>query len=145
MATIELKLFVDPESERHEPHWETLDCLTTDHRNIKYMTKLIIVILVYFLPLSDIQPKNITETKRQQWHSTETSLISATDFILRTIDQKKITAVVYLDMSKAFDSINHLILFTKTGEHRSISLCTPMVRKLSFSEIPSSPYKLCFI
>ena len=33
----------------------------------------------------------------------------------------------------------------KTEEHWSITLCTSMVRKLSFSEIPGSPYKLCFI
>ena len=73
-------------------------------------------ILVYFLPVSDIQLKNITETKRQHKmaHSTETSLISTTDFILRTVDQKKITAVVYFDMNKAFESINHVILLTKT-------------------------------
>ena len=88
-------------------------------------------ILVYFLPLSDIQLKNITETKRQHKmaHSTETSLISTTDFILRTVDQKKITAVVYFDMNKAFESINHVILLKKTWEHRSISLCSPVVRK----------------
>ena len=38
------------------------------------------------------------------------ALISTTDFILRTVDQKKITAVVYFDMNKAFESINHVIL-----------------------------------
>ena len=60
--------------------------------------------------VSNIQPENISETKR---HSTETSLISTTDFILHAMDQKKTTAVVYLDMSKAFDSINYVIPLKK--------------------------------
>ena len=37
-----------------------------------------------------------------------------TDFILRTVDQKKITAVVYFDMNKAFESIDHVILLKNT-------------------------------
>ena len=40
-------------------------------------------------------------------------LIHTTDAILAAIDQKKTTAVVLLDMSKAFDSINHSILLDK--------------------------------
>ena len=46
-------------------------------------------------------------------HSTETSLIRTTDAILHGIDEKKTTAVVLLDMSKAFDTINHGILLNK--------------------------------
>ena len=44
-------------------------------------------------------------------HSTETSLIYISDRILTAIDQKKKNiSVVLLDMSKAFDSVNHDIL-----------------------------------
>ena len=53
------------------------------------------------------------QSGNKKWHSTETSLTSTTDAILRAIDQTKATAVVYLDMSKAFDSIKHEILITK--------------------------------
>ena len=49
----------------------------------------------------------------QCWHSTETSLIHTTDTILNAIDEKKTTAMVLLDMSKAFDSISHKILLYK--------------------------------
>ena len=46
-------------------------------------------------------------------HSTETSVIKTTDEILHAIDQKKLSAIVLLDMSKAFDSISHKILLAK--------------------------------
>ena len=48
-----------------------------------------------------------------KFQSTETSLIRTTDAILSAIDEKKITAVVLLDMSKVFDTINHGILLNK--------------------------------
>ena len=37
----------------------------------------------------------------------------STDTIVNTIDKKKINAVVLLDMSKAFDSVNHETLILK--------------------------------
>ena len=45
--------------------------------------------------------------------STETSLIHTTDAFLKGIDDKKLTACVLLDMSKAFDSVGHQILLRK--------------------------------
>ncbi|CAB4013242.1 Hypothetical predicted protein [Paramuricea clavata] len=49
----------------------------------------------------------------RRFHSTETSLIETTDSILNAINGKELTAVVLLDMSKAFDSIDHNILLLK--------------------------------
>ena len=60
--------------------------------------------------LTEKQRLASNQSGNKKWHSTETSLISTTDAILRAIDQTKATAVVYLDMSKAFDSIKHEIL-----------------------------------
>ena len=45
--------------------------------------------------------------------STETALLHVTDEMLKAMDDKKISALVLLDMSKAFDSINHDILSQK--------------------------------
>ena len=45
--------------------------------------------------------------------ATETSFIQTTDEILNAIDKKKLTAVVLLDLIKAFDSIDHQILLAK--------------------------------
>ena len=53
-----------------------------------------------------------TQSGNKQFHSTETSLVHTTDAVLEATDKKKTTAVVLLDMSKAFDSIHH-ILFDK--------------------------------
>ena len=46
-------------------------------------------------------------------HSTETVLLSVTDDLLKAMDEKKISILVMMDMSKAFDSINHDMLLFK--------------------------------
>ena len=63
--------------------------------------------------LTEKQRLASNQNGNKKWHPTETSLISTTDAILQAIAQTKATAVVYLDMSKAFDSIKHEILITK--------------------------------
>ena len=49
-------------------------------------------------------------------HSTETLHIFMSDMILQAMDQKQVTALVLLDLSKAFDSIEHEILLRKLRE-----------------------------
>ena len=49
----------------------------------------------------------------KKWNSTETSILQTTDAILEAIDKKQLTATVLLDMSKAFDSVDHGILLSK--------------------------------
>ena len=46
-------------------------------------------------------------------HSTETLSLLVTDHILRAIDQQQLTAMVLIDLSKAFDSICHRTLLLK--------------------------------
>lgn len=46
-------------------------------------------------------------------HSTTTALVHVTDDIARGIDKKEVTALVALDFSKAFDTINHSLLYAK--------------------------------
>ena len=48
----------------------------------------------------------------KKWNSTEI-ILQTTDAILEAIDKKQFTANVLLDMSKAFDSVNHGILLSK--------------------------------
>ena len=46
-------------------------------------------------------------------HSTELAALELTDRIRREIDQNKIPFSVFLDLSKAFDTLNHDILLSK--------------------------------
>jgi retron-type reverse transcriptase len=57
--------------------------------------------------LSDHQSGN------KKYHSTETLGILFTSHLYKAIDEKKVTAVMMLDFSKAFDSIGHQRLVAK--------------------------------
>ena len=46
-------------------------------------------------------------------HSTESLNLMITDCIFDAIDEKKVTVLVQLDLSKAFDSIDHGLLLHK--------------------------------
>ena len=63
--------------------------------------------------LESKQRLSTEQSGNKRFHSTETSLIETTDVILEGIDKQKVTAVVLLDMSKAFDSLDHRILLLK--------------------------------
>ena len=53
------------------------------------------------------------QSGNRKYHSTETALLSVTDDLLKAMDEKKISILVLMDMSKAFDSINHDMLLFK--------------------------------
>ena len=46
-------------------------------------------------------------------NSTETALINVSENLLKAIDEKSASLLVLLDMSKAFDSLNHNLLLQK--------------------------------
>jgi len=58
-------------------------------------------------------PSNFNWLNSGGWLSTETSLIHTTDLFLKGIDNKKLTACVLLDLSKAFDNVDQQILLRK--------------------------------
>ena len=53
------------------------------------------------------------QSSNRKSHSTESALIYFTDEILKNMDEKHISVVVLLDMTRAFDSIHHDILLAK--------------------------------
>ena len=53
------------------------------------------------------------QSGNRKLHSTETALVHYTDQLLKNMDEKRISLVVLLDMSKAFDSIRHDKLLSK--------------------------------
>ena len=55
----------------------------------------------------------VVEQSRKKCYSTETSLIVSMETILDAVAKRKLTAIVYLVMSKVFNSINNSILLQK--------------------------------
>ena len=49
----------------------------------------------------------------RKMNSTETALINVSENLLKAIDEKSASLLVLLDMSKAFDSLNHNLLLEK--------------------------------
>ena len=69
-------------------------------------------------------------------HSTETALINVTDNIVKAIDEKSASLLVLLDMSKAFDRLNHNLLL---GKLRKLGLKASVISW--FSSYLSSRYE----
>ena len=68
----------------------------------------------YFIYFTSLKKRLTTKQNgSKKWHSTETSLLCTTDAFLKGMDNRKLTACVLLDMSKAFDSVDHQILLQK--------------------------------
>ena len=51
-------------------------------------------------------------------HSTETAAIELTDTLLQNLDNGEIPIAIFLDLSKAFDTLDQAILLKKTGPLR---------------------------
>ena len=55
-------------------------------------------------------------------YSTEQAILEITDNLKSAIDEKQVTCGLFLDFSKAFDTVNHRILLTKMNKYSRKSI-----------------------
>lgn len=77
----------------------------------KILEKIIHKQLTDYLNLNEILPSCQSGFRRN--HSTVTALLKITDDILRATDRGQITTLVLLDLSRAFDTVDHDVLLAK--------------------------------
>ncbi|XP_068732696.1 fibroblast growth factor receptor 2-like [Montipora capricornis] len=74
---------------------------------------------------NEVLLNEVHQSGNRKLHSTETALLHVTDQLLQTMDSKKVSIMVLLDMSKAFDSIRHDLSLSK-------------LQNLDFSQVTTS-------
>ena len=60
------------------------------------------------------------QSSYRRYHSTETALVKITNDILMKMNTQEVTLLVMLDLSAAFDTVNHAILLTRLSEELGI-------------------------
>ena len=77
----------------------------------KIFEKVILLQLTEYLDKNNILHQNQYGFRKN--HSTELASLHLVDYIYYTMDANEIPLNVYIDLSKAFDSLNHKILLSK--------------------------------
>ena len=71
------------------------------------------VVRSYLDYLTSDTPLHNKQSAYRPYHSCETALLSLTDNWLRAMDSKELVGAVLLDLSKAFDLVDHSLLLSK--------------------------------
>ena len=78
-------------------------------------------------------------------HSTELANIKLTDRIISAVDEKQLPVTIYMDLSKAFDTLDHDTLLKKNKLLWYFRYSSRMVSKLSVAQKSICRIKWCFI
>merc|ERR1712237_262375 len=83
--------------------------------NLTFISKLIEKIVAKRLNkhMTENDLHEIMQSSYKQHHSTETALTCVQDDFLRAIDDKKTVLLLMLDLSAAFDTVDHTILIDR--------------------------------
>ena len=91
--------------------------------NLPYLGKLIEKVAVQQID-THLSSNNLHEPLQSAYqanHSTETALLKVTNDILLALDKRKCVYLVLLDLSAAFDTINHNVFLTRLQQENGIS------------------------
>ena len=90
--------------------------------NLHYVSKILEKVVAMQLS-HHLHENNLLEPHQSAYrtaHSTETALVRVSNDILRAIDNKQSVFLVLLDMSSAFDTIDHSILLSMLNQRYAI-------------------------
>ena len=90
--------------------------------NLTYISKLIerLVATQFIKYIFDNDLREIFQSSYTKFHSTETALIKVQNDILEAIDGNKCVLLVLLDLSAAFDTIDHNILLSRISSRYGV-------------------------
>ena len=80
--------------------------------NLTFLSKTIEqAVAIRFIEHAELQEFNpCHQSAYRSFHSKETTVIAVHNDIVRTVDSGKISALVLLDLSAAFDTVDHPVL-----------------------------------
>ena len=85
----------------------------------KILEKIVLAQIFEHINNNDLLPHN--QSAYRAHHSTESALLKVCNDILLSLDQGKVTVLTLLDLSAAFDTVDHDILFNTLFSHFGIS------------------------
>ncbi len=91
--------------------------------NLSFVSKLVERVVASRLN-AHMQHEGLHETLQSAYrksHSTETALVKITNDLLRTMDRKGCVLLVLLDMSAAFDTVDHEVLLARLHSRMGVS------------------------
>ena len=90
--------------------------------NLSYLSKLIerVVVTRFAEHSSTNKLLPVQQSAYRPHHSTETATVSVSNDLVRTIDNGSVSLLVLLDLSTAFDTVDHSILLSVLADRFSI-------------------------